>query len=117
MSAPNCHREERSDERPPSVDIFIHLLSLFGIRYSNLNSQYIYLLICNSFEHISVFNNININGLVIAFSVMIGTLVGYIVLLRFVIGGKPQAGLPFLCSGALLGYFLSTFFLYGRFFV
>ncbi|MCX6643138.1 MAG: presenilin family intramembrane aspartyl protease [Candidatus Bathyarchaeota archaeon] len=66
---------------------------------------------------VSVFNNITGNGLTIAFSVMAGTLLGYIVLLRFAAGGKPQAGLPFLCTGALVGYFASTFLLYSRFFV
>lgn len=66
---------------------------------------------------VSVFNNIAGNGLTIAFSVITGTLLGYIILLSFAVGGKPQAGLPFLCSGALLGYFASTFLLYGRFFV
>jgi presenilin-like A22 family membrane protease len=66
---------------------------------------------------VSVFNNIAGNGLTVAFSVMAGTLLGYILLLRLAAGGKPQAGLPFLCSGALIGYFVSAFLLYGRFFV
>ena len=33
-----------------------------------------------------------------------GTLVGYAVLMLVVMGGKPQAGLPFLNTGAILGY-------------
>lgn len=34
----------------------------------------------------------------------IGTLIGYTVLMIVVMGGKPQAGLPFLNTGAILGY-------------
>ncbi len=34
----------------------------------------------------------------------IGTLIGYAVLMIVVMGGKPQAGLPFLNTGAILGY-------------
>ncbi|WP_321419846.1 presenilin family intramembrane aspartyl protease PSH [uncultured Methanomethylovorans sp.] len=35
---------------------------------------------------------------------MIGTLVGYSALMVFVMKGKPQAGLPFLNTGVILGY-------------
>jgi presenilin-like A22 family membrane protease len=65
----------------------------------------------------SSFFNIAGNGLTIAISVIIGTLFGFVALSSLVIKGKPQAGLPFLCSGAILGYLISTFLLYGRFFV
>ena len=65
----------------------------------------------------SSFFNIAGNGFTIALSVIIGTLLGFIALSALVIKGKPQAGLPFLCSGAILGYLVSTFLLYGRFFV
>jgi presenilin-like A22 family membrane protease len=34
----------------------------------------------------------------------VGTLIGYAVLMVVVMGGKPQAGLPFLNTGAILGY-------------
>lgn len=34
----------------------------------------------------------------------IGTLIGYVVLMIVVMGGKPQAGLPFLNTGAIAGY-------------
>jgi len=53
------------------------------------------------------------NGLWVALSVIIGTLVGFAVLMTFVIKGKPQAGLPLLCSGAILGYAVSSFALFG----
>ena len=54
------------------------------------------------------------NGLLIALSVMIGTLIGFAVLMSVVIKGKPQAGLPYLCSGAILGYVVSSYLLLGE---
>jgi presenilin-like A22 family membrane protease len=63
---------------------------------------------------VSTFHNIAGNGLVIALSVMLGTLFGFILLMRAVIKGKPQAGLPYLCSGAILGYLVSSYLLYGE---
>jgi len=54
------------------------------------------------------------NGLPIALAVIIGTLIGFLILMIFVIKGKPQAGLPLLCSGAIGGYLISSFILYGK---
>jgi len=54
------------------------------------------------------------NGLPVAISVMIGTLVGFIILMTFVIKGKPQAGLPCLGGGAIAGYIISSFVLFGE---
>ena len=62
---------------------------------------------------VSSYYNIPDNGLLIALSVMIGTLVGFAVLMSVVIKGKPQAGLPYLCSGAILGYVISSILLTG----
>jgi presenilin-like A22 family membrane protease len=62
---------------------------------------------------VSSYYNIPDNGLLIALSVMIGTLVGFAVLMSVVIKGKPQAGLPYLCSGAILGYVISSLLLTG----
>ena len=59
------------------------------------------------------FHSIPDNGLIIALSVMIGTLIGFAALMLVVIKGKPQAGLPFLCTGAILGYALSSYLLTG----
>lgn len=53
------------------------------------------------------------NGLSIALSVLIGTLIGFVVLMIFVVKGKPQAGLPLLCSGAILGYLVSSYMFFG----
>jgi presenilin-like A22 family membrane protease len=53
------------------------------------------------------------NGLPVALSTLAGTLVGFAALMTFVIKGKPQAGLPLLCSGAILGYLISSYALFG----
>jgi len=36
------------------------------------------------------------------------------VLVVFLVRGKPQAGLPYLCGGAILGYIVSSYLLFGR---
>lgn len=41
-----------------------------------------------------------------ALGTIVGTLVSYAVLMYFVMKGKPQAGLPFLCTGAIVGFLL-----------
>ena len=63
---------------------------------------------------VSTFYNITNNSLLVALSVMIGTLFGFTVLMAAVIKGKPQAGLPYLCSGAILGYIVSSYILFGE---
>jgi presenilin-like A22 family membrane protease len=62
----------------------------------------------------STFHNIASNGLLMALSVMLGTLLGFTVLMTVLIKGKPQAGLPYLCSGAILGYLVSSYVLFGE---
>ena len=62
----------------------------------------------------SAFHNITSNGLLVALSVMLGTLLGFTLLMAVVIKGKPQAGLPYLCSGAILGYIVSSYILFGE---
>jgi len=55
-------------------------------------------------------------NLVCAVAAMVGSLVGYAVLMRLVLRGNPQAGLPFLNGGALIGYvvaYLLIFHSYG----
>jgi presenilin-like A22 family membrane protease len=42
-----------------------------------------------------------------AMGALIGGLAGYLLLVRFVMRGKPQAGLPFLNTGAILGYLIA----------
>lgn len=43
-----------------------------------------------------------------AIGAMIGSLVGFVVLMGFVMKGKPQAGLPFLNGGVILGYIIGS---------
>jgi presenilin-like A22 family membrane protease len=61
----------------------------------------------------SIYHNIN-NGLPVALSVILGTLIGFSILMIFVMKGKPQAGLPLLCSGAILGYLISSYVFFGE---
>ena len=61
----------------------------------------------------SVYNTIP-NGLLLSIGIIIGTLVGFSILMIFVMRGKPQAGLPLLCGGAILGYVISSLILFGE---
>lgn len=56
---------------------------------------------------VAVYISSSSNGLALAFSVLAGTLVGFAILMVFVMKGKPQAGLPCLCGGAIAGYLIS----------
>ncbi|HXQ79356.1 MAG: presenilin family intramembrane aspartyl protease PSH [Thermoplasmata archaeon] len=47
-----------------------------------------------------------------ALGALIGSLVGYGILMRLVLRGNPQAGLPLLCGGALIGYSLTYIVLF-----
>ena len=62
---------------------------------------------------VSAFHNFASNALPMAVSVMLGTLLGLVMLTPFVLKGKPQAGLPFLCTGAIIGYILGSFLIFG----
>jgi presenilin-like A22 family membrane protease len=64
---------------------------------------------------VSAFYNLASNGLIMAMSVMLGTLAGFTVLTALVLKGKPQAGLPFLCTGAIIGYLLASYLIFGAF--
>jgi presenilin-like A22 family membrane protease len=54
------------------------------------------------------------DGLPIALGVMTGTLLGFSILMIFVMKGKPQAGLPLLGGGAILGYIIASFLKFGE---
>jgi len=60
--------------------------------------------------------NINngLPGLPMALSIIFGTLVGFAILMIFVLKGRPQAGLPCLCGGAIAGYIVSSYLLFGK---
>jgi presenilin-like A22 family membrane protease len=62
---------------------------------------------------VAAFHNLASNGLLVALCVLVGTLIGFMALMVLVSKGKPQAGLPFLCSGAILGYIISNLAVFG----
>ncbi len=47
------------------------------------------------------------SDLVVSLGTLAGGLIGYLVLMRLVLTGRPQAGLPLLNGGAILGYLVS----------
>ncbi len=51
--------------------------------------------------------------LFVALMTMVGTLVGFSILMRFVMKGNPQAGLPLLNGGAIAGYLVSFAIVFG----
>ncbi|MGB6501591.1 MAG: presenilin family intramembrane aspartyl protease PSH [Thermoplasmata archaeon] len=51
-------------------------------------------------------------NLLVSMGALLGSLVGYGVLMRLVLRGNPQAGLPLLNGGALLGYALAYILLF-----
>src|SRR5437867_12230016 len=53
--------------------------------------------------------------LFVAIATMIGALVGFTILMRFVMRGNPQAGLPLLNGGAIAGYIVSFALAFGTF--
>jgi len=61
----------------------------------------------------SVYNNIP-NSLLLSIGIIIGTLIGFSILMIFVMRGKPQAGLPLLCGGAICGYLISSLIIFGE---
>src|SRR5207249_4687683 len=50
---------------------------------------------------------------IVALMTVIGSLIGFVVLMRYVLKGNPQAGLPLLNGGALLAFVLSSLLVYG----
>jgi presenilin-like A22 family membrane protease len=53
-------------------------------------------------------------SLIVAIGTIIGSLAGFVVLMRFVLKGNPQAGLPLLNGGALLGFVVTGWLVYGH---
>src|SRR5512136_1460669 len=52
-------------------------------------------------------------SLTLAIGTLIGSLGGFLILMRFVLKGNPQAGLPLLNGGALAGFFITNFLVFG----
>ena len=65
------------------------------------------------FLSVAAFQSLATDNFVMALAVLAGTLVGFAVLISYVVKGKPQAGLPLLCSGAIAGYVIAGFLLFG----
>jgi len=51
----------------------------------------------------------------VAICTLVGAMVGYGVLMRYVLKGRPQAGLPLLNSGAILGFAVGYFLIFQDF--
>lgn len=51
-------------------------------------------------------------SMTVAVGTLLGSLVGFTILMRYVLRGNPQAGLPLLNGGALAGYFLTILLVY-----
>ena len=51
-------------------------------------------------------------NLTLALGTLIGSLFGFSILMRYVLRGNPQAGLPLLNGGALAGFFLTNFLVF-----
>ena len=52
-------------------------------------------------------------SLIVATATLLGSVVGFAFLMRFVLRGNPQAGLPLLNGGAIAGFFIALFLVYG----
>ena len=55
---------------------------------------------------VSCVDSIPTDGLAVGIAALIGGLVGYFILMGYVASGRPQAGLPLLNGGAILGYII-----------
>lgn len=62
---------------------------------------------------VSAYHNLSTTNLLMGFSVLIGTLIGYVALMTLVVKGKPQPGLPLLNTGAILSYLIVGFLIFG----
>jgi presenilin-like A22 family membrane protease len=66
------------------------------------------ILVVSSFMFLpSSSGSIDFANLIVALGTIIGSFIGYLLLMRRVYRGKPQAGLPLLNGGALLGFALT----------
>ena len=61
----------------------------------------------------SFFGWIHLDPLAVGLGTLLGGLIGYFGLMTQVAKGKPQAGLPLLNGGAILGYFITGLIVYG----
>jgi len=52
------------------------------------------------------------SNLIVALGTLVGAIVGFALLMRFVLGGNPQAGLPLLNGGAIAGFLVTYLLVY-----
>lgn len=52
------------------------------------------------------------SNLIVALGTIVGAIVGFGLLMRFVLGGNPQAGLPLLNGGAIAGFMITYLLVY-----
>ncbi len=71
---------------------------------------------------VSAFSYLGTEGAVFSFSnslvalgTLVGCVIGFLILMRFVMKGNPQAGLPLLNGGAIVGYLVSYLVFYNNF--
>lgn len=64
-------------------------------------------------ELTSFFGTIYFDPLLVSLGTLFGGLIGYVGLMTQVAKGKPQAGLPLLNGGAIIGYFISGIIVFG----
>jgi presenilin-like A22 family membrane protease len=55
---------------------------------------------------------VNDADLIVALGTIVGGLLGFLALMRFVLTGRPQAGLPLLNGGAIIGYMVTYLIAY-----
>ena len=53
-------------------------------------------------------------NLLVSLGTLLGAMLGFAALMTFVMKGRPQAGLPLLNGGAILGYLLFYALVYGN---
>jgi presenilin-like A22 family membrane protease len=52
-------------------------------------------------------------NLVVALGTLVGSVIGFALLMRYVLKGNPQAGLPLLNGGAIAGYIATYLLVFG----
>jgi len=72
------------------------------------------ILVASAYEFLKpvAFHGLDSN-LVVALGTLAGAVIGFFVLMRYVMSGRPQAGLPLLNGGAIAGYIVSYLIVYG----